>query len=65
MFIALMLAGYVATKLNDKKTSEDTHEGLVAAPDMTGEPIPLAIDETDWTLGAEAWVAFPPAGPTL
>lgn len=66
MFIALMLAGYVATKFNDKKTSEDTRDGsLVVPPGMTGTSAPVVTEETDWTLGAEAWVAFPPVGPTL
>jgi hypothetical protein len=63
MIIALMLVGYAAAKLNDdgNATIETTRGETGAAPHCARAP--SAAEDPDCMLGADAWVALPPAHP--
>lgn len=63
MIIALMLAGYAAAKFNQDKTDTGRDEHLLAPPETAHEPATSVDEDADCVLGADAWVAFPPARP--
>lgn len=63
MFITLMLASYVAAKFNEGRTEQLEAERRFAAPGRECDPPSITADDPDCVLGADAWVALPPAGP--
>lgn len=59
MFLTPMLVGYAASKFTPKETNAAPwYDGLFGQTQKVAQTEP-SPDETNWDLGAEAWVTVP------